>query len=673
MWRHSFNTNGSGKKIELALIFICCTFFNWAYAQKSAYQFPANFPEDYDFHVQEAFTKLNTKPLYGLNAKQSTNFRINTIYGLQQSIDQNEIYLDWPLVENYLRQVLDSVVPIYYRDKYHFQTFVARDPSVNAYANDNGFLFFNIGLFASLRNEAALAATIGHETGHSVYDHGYNQYVDYVVYSSARPSGTFNPSLVSNFYSRNYEMIADTFAFHKIVTAGYNLNAVKGKFDIYERNLNRNIHTMFSVYNGNNEERARNYFKVSSSHPMNKERIESAMAIQKKTAKPGVNYLVDSVLFNKIRVLAQEECKKIRFEKADYRECLKLCFIDYLYNEKKLKNSYYLIESLRRLLYIHPELINKSFLTDEYSDKEFVENNYSILKKPELLFLDSIQQSELINHPLFKDEIKPFKTYGEALVYFCNQAKNLGLNEANFSLALFYYAQKKEELFTSSLETYIAANGGINTDFATMLLQNKKPVLQGSKMLFVYDNSGMYAEDKFWGGMNYYQAISKRSLNKEVTPLLAADTGKIHLVFMNELMGNKPKELYEYQKIEQTLIALFTDEEKEIYRKKRVSSREDVEHMALTDKYNKNIFMLAPEFYKWFKENDFGSFCFSNISYDFEEALSTKETRNDYTTYYFNFSVMRPYFKMGTRNSANKKETDTEMAKEIADFLFAKE
>ena len=83
--------------------------------------------------------------------------------------------------------------------------------------------------------------------------------------------------------------------------------------------------------------------------------------------------------------------------------------------------------------------------------------------------------------------------------------------------------------------------------------------------------------------------------------------------------------------------------------------------------------MYAPELYTWFKTNDYGSMCFANISYDYEEALSLKEIRNDYTSYYFNFNVTRPYFKTGIRSLSVKKQTDIEISKELVDFLYGRD
>jgi hypothetical protein len=639
-----------------------------------SYQFPETFPEYYNCHAEEAFNKLNAKPLKGLSESQSTNFRMNTIYGIQEHIDRNEIYLDWPLLEIYVRKVLDTIIPKEYRQKYPLMPFVARNTMVNAWSNDNGFLFVNIGLLASLRNEAAFAATLAHESGHSIFDHEYNRYVDYVTYRNNHPQ-TQEKGNVQNFYSRNYEIIADTFSYINMAKCGYNLKAVTGKFDIYEREQERAIHRSLPYYSTSIAKRAKDYLRSNSTHPVNELRVKMALHYASKVNKQGLNYIIDSAAFNKIRKIAQEECKRLLFEKGDYKNCARRAFVDYLYNNKDLKNLYFLVESIRRILYVEPDLAKKGFLTDEYSDPEFIEYNQSVLKQPKLLFLDSLQEAELGKHILFTDPVKPFNNYEEALLYFCDKAKAMNLNEANFTLALYYYAKKDEVLFKSYLNTYIAADAGMYMDFAKVLAEKEQPAAPGKKLLILYDNSGMYAEDNFWYGADYYQLKEKSKLNAEIAPLLKPkhDSLTTKLLFINELPGKKPRELYEYQKLEQTLISLFNDKDKQNFRKKRVAGKEGVEDWGLTNKYTKNLFVYAPEYYKWSKDRDCGALCFANISYDFEEPLATSETRNDYTLYYFNFNVLRPYFKTGIRGVSNKKQSDTDIARDLADFLYGKD
>ncbi|MFL5754644.1 MAG: hypothetical protein ACJ76F_14620, partial [Bacteroidia bacterium] len=78
------------------------------HSQKMTYAFPETFPSFYNFHPEEAFEKLNAKPLPGMNEEQSTSFRMHTMYELQRSLDQNEVCLDWLLVEDYLYRVFDT-------------------------------------------------------------------------------------------------------------------------------------------------------------------------------------------------------------------------------------------------------------------------------------------------------------------------------------------------------------------------------------------------------------------------------------------------------------------------------------------------------------------------------------------------------------------------------------
>ena len=67
-------------------------------------------------------------------------------------------------------------------------------------------------------------------------------------------------------------------------------------------------------------------------------------------------------------------------------------------------------------------MLTKGFLAEELQyTNEFANSNYSILKKPEYLFIDSVDFSKASKHPLIKDETKPFNTYNDAFFYFSDK------------------------------------------------------------------------------------------------------------------------------------------------------------------------------------------------------------------------------------------------------------
>src|ERR1700741_2637512 len=277
-------------KLLIYLLFIAFPFC------AQTYQFPEKFNQNYNFHAKEAFDQLNKKPISGRTPDQSTNFRIHYIYGVQEQFDNNEIYMGWNMVENYLYNIFDSVITKNEQRILPFSIFVSRDVEPNAHAMDNGLLFINIGLLATLRNEASLAKVIAHECGHATLKHGYEGYYRYISAHSTQHT-YYETTLDLYAKSRKSETAADTFAFRRIARAGYDLNAISGVFEMFEAGQVSGIHKIFSSYSKGKEKDFREYMKVFSTHPSNIERTEMLNKFKKKLPGTGKKFVIDSVLF----------------------------------------------------------------------------------------------------------------------------------------------------------------------------------------------------------------------------------------------------------------------------------------------------------------------------------------------------------------------------------------
>lgn len=409
-------------------------------AQIRQYQFPADFDNTYNFNAKGAFEALNKAPMKGFTKEQSDKYRINTIYNVQYMFDNNEVYMGWYDVEDYLYRVLDTLIPAETRKEHPFHLFLTRYTEPNAFALDNGFIFINIGLLTICRNEAELAGIMAHEVKHALGDHGYKKTYDrYYSLSSNNYAITYDNMLNNYKLSRKYEAESDEFGINSLAMAGYDPLSIARSFEVMEAMGRSQLHTLTA------QQRAyyREYLKIWGTHPETKERVETMKKMAAKLPKSHRHYLVDSIAFNRLRKTAMEEVKKIHFDNAEYEDCIRTSFIDYLYDSKNLKNLYFLLESIRRKLYLDPTLKVKGFLTDEYEDYEFAKENKSILDMPDLLFYDSTQKAELIKNPLFTSA-KPFQTYPQAFKFFSEKALELGLKESYLSQALYFYSSKDE-------------------------------------------------------------------------------------------------------------------------------------------------------------------------------------------------------------------------------------
>jgi hypothetical protein len=649
-----------------------------------SYSFPENFDKYYNFKPNEAFDYLNKAPLSGLTKEQSDKFRINTIYNTQFDFDDDKVYLNWYQAENYLYKILDTIIPPQIRKKRPFNIIVTRSTEINAYSQNNGFLFINIGLLATIRNEAALACVIGHEAGHAIFDHGYQGTRDfYNTYSNRNSNSFFDFYLALYAKSRRYELEADTFSAKCIAKCGYSLEEAGKEFESFDNR--KNIYSKSTNYKrleaGNNagtvvEKRkstpSQNPF---ASHPSEKERLEKIKKFKTNFLAATKKSVVDSVFFYSLRKIAREERKKITFENCEYNQCAQYCFIDYMYNPKSLKNLYYLIESLRRAIYIKPMIANKGFLFQNFENYFFYEYGSSSLENSDFLFEDVQEYSELKNHPFITGPEKPFGSNEQAFVFFCKEALKLNLKEANLTLALYYYFKNDEENYKFYLGEYLTNENAAHYEYAKTLRDNHAVKLNGKKKLIIYDNIGNYSGEgfNFNIGFNYLSALNKKKLNTEIAPALVDDTSKTKCVLMNELLGNKPALLYQYQKLTDCIKSLYDEEDISVFKKKRLTARETMEETQLRRLHNKNLLILAPEFYDWMNENDLHTLFFVEVLYTYKQTLDGEEFANTYTGYYLDINESRPYFKDAVRGGHIRKQTDKEILSDLNYFLYGKE
>ncbi|HTC62053.1 MAG TPA: M48 family metalloprotease [Candidatus Saccharimonadales bacterium] len=161
----------------------------------------------------------------------------------------------------YLTKVGLSVLPAGAEyQNVHWQFFVLRDPTPNAFALPNGSIYVHTGLLAELTNEAQLAGVLAHEETHVTNRHGYLENRSYrkkaeagIILAGAASAaglgiGVGNevfwivqlaiPSILAssiNGYSRDLEQEADLRAVHALVDTGYSAAEMKSTFDALQQ------------------------------------------------------------------------------------------------------------------------------------------------------------------------------------------------------------------------------------------------------------------------------------------------------------------------------------------------------------------------------------------------------------------------------------------------------
>jgi Zn-dependent protease with chaperone function len=654
-------------KLKLLLSIGIIFQLNSCYAQLkgNTYQFPELFGESYFFNPDLSYKKLSNLKVPGFTEEQLDHYKVKKIYNTQRDFDNNSYYLEWFELEKYLSKIVDTIMPMSVKQKQPYNVFIERDIDYNAHALGNGFVFANIGLLANCKNEAELAYILSHEIGHSVFNHGYEINADLVSSYNRNDDAAMISSLNKIFDKSQFtELQSDSFAYKCVQKASYNLGAARLALNIIGYS---EFNSQFYI-SKNHRGSYQSYMEKFSTHPSFEKRYKLLAANLKELKYVGKNYLIDSVYFNKVKKIAHEECKKISMETGDFNNSLKLAFIDYTQGDNSLKNLFYIFESIRRIMYLEPERSVKGFLAEDLQFSEFENVNHSILKKPEVLFVDSMQYNKSKKHPLFTDETKPFNTYEEAYVYFIKLSEEKNFNEAFFSKALFCFSKKDDAGFKENISKYLEKGGGLFTDFANNLNQFGFPYIKEGKTNILIDYS-----TNFTVYDNYLHSLQRISNNKEVHELFKGDTAKVTLTLMSELLGTRPKLLYNYQKLKWNIAQLYDERDENRFYRKHYFSRDELSETKMKNKYNKNLMIYIPEWYKWFKENNLNGILYQKIKYEYLTVREPVEYHNYYSISYLNFFDNRPYFGKCNRNGVLRKQKTTEMAADAREYLFYKE
>lgn len=159
-------------------------------------------------------------------------------------IQQNLPILSDPIVNDYIQNLGLRLVSYSSKPSKHYQFFVIRDPSINAFTGPDGYIGINSGLILKVQSESQLAAVMSHELSHAIQQHIMQslekqkklQLVNIAAILAAAVIATQNPSagmgaLTSASagsyqyffnYSRGYESEADRIGIQTLSNAGFN-------------------------------------------------------------------------------------------------------------------------------------------------------------------------------------------------------------------------------------------------------------------------------------------------------------------------------------------------------------------------------------------------------------------------------------------------------------------
>lgn len=633
----------------------------------NSYQFPEKFSSNYYFNPHFSYNKIKHFKVDGISERDMEYQKIKNTYGIQESFDNNDFYLEWYDLEDYLGSLVNKILPDTIKKQTTFKVFIKRDPNFKIEVFGNGFIFLNIGTIAICKNEGDLAYLIAHKAYHTIF--ATNVKIS-SKYNDIKSDNIKDIDIkLKHFESLGdeylkYEIKADSFAFSCL-----NNNQLKCKnFDYIFNTLHysEQLSLFYSNRNVSITSRAMLLSGKNDSLNIKLRKQKNKNANQSKRIDLTKNYVIDSVFFNKIKKVTAEECKKICLENGNYFMALRLAFNEYLLGNNSPKNIYTIFETIRKIMYVNPELKNKGFLAEELQyTSEFENTNYSILKKPEFLFSDSLDLIKASNHPLIKDDVKPFNTYQDAFFYFTEIGEKLKLNETYFSKALFFYSIKDEANFKNNLIFYTEHGGGLYNEMANNLDKYGFPYIQSGKTKLLIDYANTLNPDD-----NYYHSLHRIKYNKDAYKLFKNDTIKISLTLYNELTGIQPKILNEYQKLLNNIYSLYDKNDNEKYKKSSYLGKESMEDRELKNKYNKNLLILNPEWYKWFTDNNLNGILITTINYKYQSLLDSIEIATSYQIKYINLFDNRPYFYSNKKEGKTQKEYTSDILFDTRNYLL---
>lgn len=187
-----------------------------------------------------------------------------------------------PALNRYVRQVTCRVAQNYCKD---IRIYIVRTPYFNASMAPNGMMQIWTGLLLRVKNEAQLAAVIGHEFGHYVRQHSLQRFEDLrnksdfaaflglglAVAGGAPAASLANLVILASIfsYSRDQEREADAFGLDVMAKAGYSPEEAA---NIWKR--------LIRERDAAEKKEERDFFFAS--HPAPEERVETLEKLAKE-------------------------------------------------------------------------------------------------------------------------------------------------------------------------------------------------------------------------------------------------------------------------------------------------------------------------------------------------------------------------------------------------------
>jgi hypothetical protein len=599
------------KYTSIILFFL---FFNQtcqSYSQSQLYQpiqFPDTIPSKYIFNVAKEYITTSKKSVKGVKQKDIKRFAETVTYGKQELFTSGYVYMNWDELEDYVNSILQLVLPDEMKDNKSIHFYITRDASHNAFSIHDGSLFLNIGLFADVVNEAGLAIILGHELSHFINDDAKNSYLKSLkLYTKENRNNNYALILKQAKYDRTIEKRADSLGFILAEKANYDIFYGISNFmqfqeiealEMAKKNGGQRIaNTMDYTFTKKDTSLSSSLDNLLASHPSLANRITYLNRyLKSKERRAGKkSYIIDKEKFSRLQKVARLECLSVLLSQNNFNMCIERSFVYYLSDPTNANYIYYLLESMRRAIYVNEDLKSKGFLTDEFTS---FKKGKSILHNLKILIADSVQFSEIKDLVLTDTSKVPFETYDDAFKYFAKIAVNNKINESLLTIAL--YNAKNDTLCKNYLKEYLACDSILYKDFASALLQNSlyKELLGNNKQIILFDDI-TFLEDHFYGYHNRLILAEKRmpSYIKALSKMMKRKFPEKELVQMSKLSAFSLRTKLEY---EAAIIATTYSLNLNIGDKYEDQHREYIKKTDSSGTFD--VFLFDPDYWSLYKE-----------------------------------------------------------------------
>lgn len=147
----------------------------------------------------------------------------------EQEVRRSNLLIRDRALNDYIRVLVNRLAGPYSQD---LRIYIVRNPNFNASMAPNGMMQVWTGMLLRVRNEAQLAAVIGHELGHYVRRHSIEHWRDlrtkadigvFLTLGLGFAGAMMNMALMASVmsYSRDNEREADAFGLEKLAQNGY--------------------------------------------------------------------------------------------------------------------------------------------------------------------------------------------------------------------------------------------------------------------------------------------------------------------------------------------------------------------------------------------------------------------------------------------------------------------